>query len=136
MAQNIMQGTRFEDHGTRSEVEGIAAAGGVSMAPGGGLGAAGGPMVAPGAPSSLGVPSPVDALQSMPTDAAPITAGLSLGPGPSPALGQVAAEARQLSYEQRLVALATMAKSPHLRQQATTALKALIAKKSRSAGGQ
>lgn len=130
MAENIFQGTRFQDQGTRKEVEQIAALGGVPTDPTAisNPGAAGGPMIAPPPPGGdLGVPSPADALAQMPTDPAAVTSGLSVGPGNTPIDPIGAEQAMMLSYEQKLVALATMAKSPHVRAQAVSALKVLIA---------
>lgn len=126
MATNILQGTRFKDQGTRTELEDIAQQGNVSLTPGSGNSPAG-PIVAPARSAPAGIPSPVDALKQLPTDAAPITSGLTVGPGNTPPLPGDAQSAAVLSHAQKLVAVATMAKSPHLRAQATLALRMLVA---------
>ncbi len=129
MAVDIAQGTRFENHGDRQEVEEIAAAGNVPMeVP---PNPVGGPVGAPSGGGQLNTPPPDQVLAQMPTDEAPITSGLSMGPGATPGLPSSPEQMMKLTRIQKLVALATMAKSPHIRAQAVSSLKMLVASSSK-----
>lgn len=125
---DVMQGTRFEDHGTRSEIEDIAAVGDVSLQAGGPPSAVNPQaLVQPGGAQALQVPSPVERLGGMQSSGDPMTAGLSVGPGVSPPSPATAGQALKLSRIEKLVALSTMARSPHIRAQAQAALRMMAA---------
>lgn len=89
------------------------------------------PGAAPAATSgAAGVGGPLDPLRSMLTGGLapsgdPVTSGLSVGPGASPAL----TPGQNDPVQQRLLYIATNAKSPKLRTQARAALRGLVLKK-------
>lgn len=126
---NIMQGTRFEDHGTRSEIQDIAAAGNVPLQANGPPSAVQPSAIVqpPAGAAALGAPSPMDQLAGMPPSGDPMTAGLSVGPGNSPPPPGTMQNVVKLSRIEKLTALATMAQSPHIRGQAQAALKMIAA---------
>lgn len=89
---------------------------------------------APGGPAATsgaaGVGGPLDPLQSMltgkiPPSSDPVTAGLSVGPGASPSVSPGSSD----SIQQRLQYVAVNAKSPKLRLQARSALRAYTLRK-------
>lgn len=85
---------------------------------------------APAAPAATsgaaGIGGPLDPLQAMltggiPASSAPVTSGLSVGPGASPASTPGAGD----SIQERLLYIANNAKNPNLRIQARAALRTL-----------
>jgi hypothetical protein len=127
-APDIFQGSRFAQQGDRKKLQAMASAGGVRQTAS--------PAAVPyrqaqfqqvGQASGVNMGSPLARLAGMPTDEAPATSGLSLGPGTTPPPPGIVEQQNQLSRAQKLAALAMHARSPHLRVTAAAMIRRIAA---------
>lgn len=132
---NIFQGSRFAQHGDRQQLQALARQGGVrtQAAPPPLQGAQ--PPTAPRARRQVGgqdIGDPLSFLLGRPPAGDPLTSGLAVGPGAGPP--QALTPGPDLSRQQKLAAVATMAKSPSLRAAALAALRAMTTSSSTTRG--